>query len=100
MSRLPDDRVHVLSEDAGVYKLDTKHRSSVTGYNAFDDLCQLSLEKKVLEQASVRIEDVKAGQVVKDGPQAYWQREGRGYVKGPSLMRRATALDAGVFLFW
>ncbi|KAJ4372710.1 rRNA biogenesis protein rrp5 [Didymella sp. IMI 355093] len=65
VSRLSDDRVDVLSEDAGAYKLDTKHRARVIGYNAIDGLFQLSLEKKVLDQAFLRIEDIKAGQVVK-----------------------------------
>lgn len=65
VSRLSDDRVDVLSEDAGAYKLDTKHRARVIGYNAMDGLFQLSLEQKVLEQAFLRIEDIKAGQVVK-----------------------------------
>ncbi|KAJ4323696.1 rRNA biogenesis protein rrp5 [Neodidymelliopsis sp. IMI 364377] len=65
VSRLSDDRVDVLSEDAGAYKLDTKHRARIVGYNAMDALFQLSLEKKVLDQAFLRIEDIKAGQVVK-----------------------------------
>lgn len=65
VSRLSDDRVDVLSDDAGAYKLDTKHRARVIGYNALDGLFQLSLENKVLEQAFLRIEDIKAGQVVK-----------------------------------
>ena len=65
VSRLSDDRVDVLSEDAGAYKLDTKHRARIVGYNAIDALFQLSLEKKVLDQAFLRIEDIKAGQVVK-----------------------------------
>ncbi|KAH6642042.1 rRNA biogenesis protein-like protein RRP5 [Boeremia exigua] len=65
VSRLSDDRVDVLSDDAGAFKLDTKHRARVIGYNAMDGLFQLSLEKKVLDQAFLRIEDIKAGQVVK-----------------------------------
>ncbi|XPS92745.1 rRNA biogenesis protein rrp5 [Ascochyta lentis] len=65
VSRLSDDRVDVLSEDAGAFKLDTKHRARIIGYNAMDALFQLSLEKKVLDQAFLRIEDIEAGQVVK-----------------------------------
>jgi rRNA biogenesis protein RRP5 len=65
ISRLSDDRVEVLSEDAGAFKLASTHRARVIGYNALDGLFQLSLEKKVLEQTFLRIEDIKAGQVVK-----------------------------------
>ncbi|KAG9205874.1 rRNA biogenesis protein rrp5 [Epicoccum nigrum] len=55
----------VLSENTSIHEPDTKHRSRVIGCNAFDDLFQLSLEKKVLEQAVLRIEDIKAGQGIK-----------------------------------
>ena len=55
----------MLSEDAGEYELDTKHRSRVVEHNAFDDLFRLSLVRKVLEQAFLRIEDIKAGEVIK-----------------------------------
>ncbi|KZM27491.1 RNA binding [Ascochyta rabiei] len=65
VSRLSDDRVDVLSEDAGAFKLDTKHRARIIGYNAMDALFQLSLESKVLDQPFLRIEDIKPGQVVK-----------------------------------
>jgi rRNA biogenesis protein RRP5 len=65
VSRLSDEHVDILAEDAGSYKLDSKHRARVIGYNALDGLFQVSLENKVLEQAFLRIEDIKAGQVVK-----------------------------------
>lgn len=65
ISRLADDKVDILSEDAGPFKLESKHRARIIGYNALDGLFQLSLEKKVLDQAFIRIEDIKAGQVVK-----------------------------------
>ncbi|KAL5120009.1 rRNA biogenesis protein rrp5 [Pleosporales sp. CAS-2024a] len=65
ISRLSDDRVDVLSEDAGPYKLASTHRARVVGYNAMDGMFQLSLEQKVLDQAFLRIEDIKAGQIVK-----------------------------------
>jgi rRNA biogenesis protein RRP5 len=65
ISRLSDDRVEVLSEDAGAYKLGSTHRARIVGYNSLDGMFQLSLEQKVLDQAFLRIEDIKAGQVVK-----------------------------------
>lgn len=65
ISRLSDDRVDVLSEDAGPYKLASTHRARIIGYNELDGLFQLSLEQKVLDQSFLRIEDIKAGQVVK-----------------------------------
>jgi rRNA biogenesis protein RRP5 len=65
ISRLSDDRVDVLSEDAGAYKLASTHKARIVGYNPLDGLFQLSLEQKVLDQAFLRIEDIKAGQVVK-----------------------------------
>ncbi|KAH4048700.1 hypothetical protein HBH70_099260 [Parastagonospora nodorum] len=65
ISRLSDDRVDVLSEDAGAYKLGSTHRARIVGYNSIDGLFQLSLEQKVLDQAFLRIEDIKPGEVVK-----------------------------------
>ncbi|KAF2031173.1 nucleic acid-binding protein [Setomelanomma holmii] len=65
ISRLSDDRVDILSEDAGPFKLASTHRARIVGYNAVDGLFQLSLEQKVLEQSFLRIEDIKAGEVVK-----------------------------------
>ena len=55
----------MFSQAAGLYELDTKYRFRVIGCNAFDGLFQLLLGKKVREQAFLRIEDVKAGEVVK-----------------------------------
>jgi rRNA biogenesis protein RRP5 len=65
ISRLADDRVDVLSEDAGKFKLASTHRARIIGYNALDGIFQLSLEQRVLDQTFLRIEDIKAGQVVK-----------------------------------
>jgi rRNA biogenesis protein RRP5 len=65
ISRLSDDKVDVLSEDAGAFKLDSKHRARIISYNPLDGLFQLSLEQKVLDQPFLRIEDIKAGEVVK-----------------------------------
>ncbi|KAH8725871.1 rRNA biogenesis protein-like protein RRP5 [Phaeosphaeriaceae sp. PMI808] len=65
ISRLSDDRVDILSEDSGPYKLASTHRVRIIGYNALDGLFQLSLEQKILDQSFIRIEDIKAGQLVK-----------------------------------
>ena len=65
ISRLSDDRVEVLSEEMGAFKLGSTHRARIVGYNALDGLFQLSLEQKILDQSFLRIEDIKAGQVVK-----------------------------------
>jgi rRNA biogenesis protein RRP5 len=65
ISRLSDDRVEILSDDAGPFKLNSTHRARIVGYNALDGLFQLSLEQKILDQTFLRIEDIKAGQVVK-----------------------------------
>lgn len=65
ISRLADDKVDMLSEQIGAFKVESKHRARIIGYNEFDGLFQLSLEPKVLDQAFIRIEDIKAGQVVK-----------------------------------
>jgi rRNA biogenesis protein RRP5 len=65
ISRLSDDRVEVLSEEMGAFKLASTHRARIVGYNSLDGLFQLSLEQKILDQSFLRIEDIKAGQVVK-----------------------------------
>jgi rRNA biogenesis protein RRP5 len=65
ISKLSDDRVEILANDAGPFKLASTHRARVVGYNPLDGLFQLSLEQKVLDQSFIRIEDIKAGQVVK-----------------------------------
>lgn len=65
ISRLADDKVDVLSEDSGAFKLASTHRARIVGYNELDGLFQLSLEQKVLDQSFLRIEDIKAGQLVK-----------------------------------
>jgi rRNA biogenesis protein RRP5 len=65
ISRLTDTKVDRLSADAGPYKLETKHRARVIGYNIMDGLFQVSLEQTVLEQPFLRVQDIKIGQIVK-----------------------------------
>ncbi|KAF1982451.1 rRNA biogenesis protein RRP5 [Aulographum hederae CBS 113979] len=65
ISRISDDKVEDLSSTSGRYKLGSSHHSRVVGYNPIDGLYRVSLEKKVLEQAFLRVEDVPVGQVLK-----------------------------------
>ncbi|KAF2088033.1 nucleic acid-binding protein [Saccharata proteae CBS 121410] len=65
ISRLSDGKVESLSESSGAYKLGSTHRARVVGYNPVDGMYLLSLEQKILDQPFLRIEDVKAGDVVK-----------------------------------
>ncbi|KUI65065.1 rRNA biogenesis protein rrp5 [Cytospora mali] len=64
ISRVKDGKVDGLYESSGPFKVDTKHRGRVVGYNAFDGLFLLSFEKSVLEQPFLRIEDVPVGKIV------------------------------------
>ncbi|RMZ71103.1 hypothetical protein GMOD_00005609 [Pyrenophora seminiperda CCB06] len=65
ISRLSDDKVDVISEESGQFKLNSTHKARIIGYNALDGIFQLSLEQKILDQPFIRIEDIKAGQLVK-----------------------------------
>ena len=65
LSKLSDDRVESLSETSGPYKLGSVHRARVLGYNSIDGQFNLSLEKKVIEQPFLRLEDIQVGQLVK-----------------------------------
>lgn len=64
ISRVKDGKVDGLYETSGPFKVGSKHRGRVVGYNAFDGYFLLSLEKTVLEQPFLRIEDVPVGDVV------------------------------------
>ncbi|KAI3399892.1 hypothetical protein diail_5403 [Diaporthe ilicicola] len=64
ISRVKDGKVDALYESSGPYKLDSAHRGRVVGYNAFDGLFLLSLQKSILEQPFLRVEDVPIGAVV------------------------------------
>ena len=65
ISRLADGRVENLSDSSGTFKLESKHRARVVGYNLLDGLFQLSLEQSVLDQPFLRVEDIHVGQIVK-----------------------------------
>lgn len=64
ISRVKDGKVDALYESSGPFKVGSKHKGRIVGYNAFDGLFLLSFEKTVLEQPFLRIEDVPVGGVV------------------------------------
>ncbi|KAK3333317.1 hypothetical protein B0T19DRAFT_474022 [Cercophora scortea] len=64
ISRVKDGKVDALFENSGPYKLGSVHPGRVIGFNAFDGMFLLSLEKRVLEQPFLRIEDIPVGAVV------------------------------------
>ncbi|KAF4458162.1 hypothetical protein F53441_13 [Fusarium austroafricanum] len=64
ISRVKDGKVEALYESSGPYKVGSEHKGRVVGYNEIDGLFQISLEKTVLEQQYLRLEDVPVGAVV------------------------------------
>lgn len=64
ISRVKDGKVDGLYESSGPFKVGSKHRGRVVGYNHFDGMFLLSFEKTVLEQPFLRIQDVPVGDVV------------------------------------
>ncbi|KAM0751109.1 hypothetical protein T439DRAFT_301042 [Meredithblackwellia eburnea MCA 4105] len=64
ISRITDDHLASLPK-AGPYQIGSVHRARVIGYSAVDGLVQLSLQPSVLEQAFLRVSDVKVGDVIK-----------------------------------
>ena len=65
ISKISDGKVETLSESIGRYKVGSVHKARIIGYNSVDGLFIVSMEPKVIDQAFLRIEDVKVGQVVK-----------------------------------
>ena len=64
ISRVKDGKIDTLFENSGPYKIGSVHPGRVVGYNSFDGVYLLSLEKSVLEQPFLRIEDIPIGAVV------------------------------------
>jgi rRNA biogenesis protein RRP5 len=64
ISRVKDGKVDGLFENSGPFKVGTTHRGRVVGYSALDGLFSISLQKSVLEQPFLRIEDIPVGDVV------------------------------------
>jgi len=64
ISRITDDHLGSIPK-ASPWKVGTVHRARVIGYSTVDGLIQLSLQPTVLEQAFLRVSDVKVGEIVK-----------------------------------
>ena len=64
MSRLSDTKVDSISQTTGPFKLGSTHTGRVLDFNPVDNLFVMSLQKKTLSQPFLRVEDVKAGDVV------------------------------------
>ncbi|KAF2489783.1 rRNA biogenesis protein-like protein RRP5 [Lophium mytilinum] len=65
ISRISNEKIESLTDSSGPYKLESKHRARVIGYNPMDGLYLVSLETSVLDQPFFRHEDVQVGQIVK-----------------------------------
>ena len=65
ISKISDGKIETLSESTGVYKVGSAHTARIIGYNSLDGLFIVSMEPKIINQAFLRMEDVKIGQVVK-----------------------------------
>ncbi|OCK79630.1 nucleic acid-binding protein [Lepidopterella palustris CBS 459.81] len=64
ISRITDGKIENLSDSIGPYKVGSKHRARIIGYNPMDGLYLVSLEQSILDQQFLRIEDIRVGQVV------------------------------------
>lgn len=64
VSHLSDNKVESLSSDSGPYRIGSKHRARVTGFNPMDGLFVVSLEQHILDQAYLRIEDIPIAEIV------------------------------------
>ncbi|KAL3417735.1 S1 RNA binding domain-containing protein [Phlyctema vagabunda] len=65
ISRIKDGKIDALTESSGPYKVGTIHKARIIGYNSVDGMFLASLEQSVLEQAFLRIEDLKIAEIVK-----------------------------------
>ena len=65
ISRLSDSKIDSLSSSDGLYKTGSTHKARVVGYNLMDGLFIISLERKIIDQPFLRLEDVRVGQPVK-----------------------------------
>jgi len=65
ISRISDTKIDSLTESTGQYKLGSTHPARILSFNPIDGVYNVSLEKKVLEQPFLRIEDVQVGTPVK-----------------------------------
>lgn len=65
ISRISDNKIDTLGETTGQYKLESTHQARILDFNPIDAIYNVSLEKKVIEQPFLRIEDVEVGSLVK-----------------------------------
>ncbi|KAL8703814.1 MAG: hypothetical protein Q9201_003009 [Fulgogasparrea decipioides] len=65
ISRITDGKIETLAQDTGPYRVGSKHKARVIGYNYMDGLYVVSMEAKVIAQPFLNIEDVQVGQIVK-----------------------------------
>lgn len=64
ISRVKDGKVDALYSSSGPYQTDSIHKGRIVGYNPVDGMFQLSLQKSVLEQQFIRLEDIPIGAIV------------------------------------
>ncbi|EMC98194.1 hypothetical protein BAUCODRAFT_32189 [Baudoinia panamericana UAMH 10762] len=65
ISQVSDTRIDVLSSSSGLFKVDSVHKARIIAFNPIDNLYYVSLKQSVLDQAYLRLEDLKVGEVVK-----------------------------------
>ncbi|KAK9768908.1 rRNA biogenesis protein rrp5 [Basidiobolus ranarum] len=65
ISRLSDSHVASLSGHSGKYKIGSKHPARVVGYDSLDCVLQLSMQKSILDEKYLNIDDIKVGEVIK-----------------------------------
>ncbi|KAI9816738.1 MAG: rRNA biogenesis protein rrp5 [Phylliscum demangeonii] len=64
ISAVSDKRIDTLFEATGSFKIGSKHRARITGYNSVDGLYIASMQDHILKQPFLRFEDVAVGEVV------------------------------------
>ncbi|KAI5788698.1 hypothetical protein FPQ18DRAFT_245482, partial [Pyronema domesticum] len=71
-----EEKIESLEKTTGAYKIGATHAARVLGFNPMDGLFLLSMEKRVLEQPYLRVEDVKIGSVIKGKIEKILERGG------------------------
>lgn len=64
ISRVKDGKIDALYSSSGPFQVDSTHKGRIIGFNPVDGLFQVSLQKSVLEQQYIRLDDVPIGAVV------------------------------------
>ncbi|KAJ1679818.1 rRNA biogenesis protein rrp5, partial [Spiromyces aspiralis] len=63
ISRVSDKKDISISPISGRYKLGTRHRYRVVGYDAFDGILQASMQASILDEPYLRAADLSVGEV-------------------------------------